>query len=168
MADWFLKEKTRIEKYLCHVTDDLFRPTNRIMLFDLTNFYFEGRKDGRTKTQFGRSKEKRRDCKLLVLALCINTDGFIRYSSILEGNTAAPKSLPDMVDKLIAENPADAPADQKVLVVMDAGISTKENLDLIREKGYRSTYGRLPKQELPLRHPKGSYRLHREGGCKDR
>ena len=118
------------------MTDDLFRPTNRIMLFDLTNFYFEGRKDGITKAQFGRSKGKRRDCKLLVLALCINTDDFIRYSSILEGNTADPKSLPDMVDKLIAENPADVPAGQKVLVVMDAGISTKENLDLIREKGY--------------------------------
>ena len=36
VADWFLKEKERIEKYLCHVTDDLFQPTNRIMLFDLT------------------------------------------------------------------------------------------------------------------------------------
>ena len=136
VADWFLKEKERIEKYLCHVTDDLFRPTNRIMLFDLTNFYFEGRKEGSLKAQYGRSKENRRDCKLLVLALCINTDGFIRYSSILEGNTADPKSLPDMVDKLIAGNPADAPAGQKVLVVMDAGISTKENLDLIRQKGY--------------------------------
>ena len=103
-----------------------------------------------------------------MLALCINTDGFIRYSSILEGNTADPKSLPDMVDRLIAENPADAPADQKVLVVTDAGISTKENLDLIREKGYRSTYGRLSKQELPLRHPQGSYGLQRERGRKDR
>ena len=136
VADWFYKEKQRIEKYLCHVTDDLFRPTNRIMLFDLTNFYFEGRKEGSLKAQFGCSKEKRRDCKLLVLALCINTDGFIRYSSILEGNTADPKSLPDMVDNLIAENPANAPADQRALVVMDAGISTKENLCLIKAKGY--------------------------------
>ena len=136
VADWFLKEKERIEKYLCHVTDDLFRPTNRIMLFDLTNFYFEGRKEGSQKAQYGRSKENRRDCKLLVLALAINTDGFIRYSSILEGNTADPKSLPDMVDKLIAENPAGMSPDEKVLVVMDAGISTKENLDLIKAKGY--------------------------------
>jgi hypothetical protein len=136
VADWFYKEKVRIEKYLCHVTDDLFRPTNRIMLFDLTNFYFEGRKDASRKAQFGRSKEKRRDCKLLVLALCINTDGFIRYSSILEGNTADPKSLPDMVDKLIAGNPAGTAPGQKVLVVMDAGISTEENLKLVREKGY--------------------------------
>ena len=136
VADWFLKEKQRIEKYLCHVTDDLFRPTNRIMLFDLTNFYFEGRKEGSKKAQYGRSKENRRDCKLLVLALAINTDGFIRYSSILEGNTADPKSLPDMVDKLIAGNPAGVADDEKVLVVMDAGISTRENLDLIKEKGY--------------------------------
>ena len=36
VADWFLKEKVKIEKYLCQTTDDLFKPTNRIMLFDLT------------------------------------------------------------------------------------------------------------------------------------
>ena len=36
VADRFLKEKAKIEKYLCQTTDDLFKPTNRIMLFDLT------------------------------------------------------------------------------------------------------------------------------------
>ena len=136
VADWFLKEKVRIEKYLCQTTDDLFRPTNRVILFDLTNFYWEDRKDGSLKAKYGRSKEKRNDCKLLVLALAINTDGFIRYSAILEGNTADPKSLPDMVDSLIATNPVGTDPDQKVLVVIDAGIATQENLDLIREKGY--------------------------------
>ena len=136
VADRFMKEKAAIEKYLCHKTDDLFKPTNRIMLFDLTNFYFEGRKENSRKAKFGRSKEKRSDCKLLVLALAINTDGFIRYSSVLEGNTADPKSLPDMVDRLIAENPAKCADGEKVLVVIDAGISTEENLKLIKEKGY--------------------------------
>ena len=46
-------------------------------LFDLTNYYFEGRKAASRKAKFGRSKEKRSDYRLLVLALCINTDGFI-------------------------------------------------------------------------------------------
>ena len=46
------------------------------MLFDLTNFYFEGRKERSPKAQYGRSKEKRNDCKLLVIALCVNA---IRY-----------------------------------------------------------------------------------------
>ena len=136
VADWFLKEKVKLEKYLCQTTDDLFCPTNRIMLFDLTNFYFEGRKEASLKAKYGRSKEKRSDCKLLVLALAINTDGFIRYSEVLEGNTADPKSLPDMIDKLIAKNPVSSNPDDKVLVVIDAGISSQKNLDLIKEKGY--------------------------------
>lgn len=88
--------KEELERHLCRRTDSLFNLTNRIMLFDLTNFYFEGSKRQSAKAKFGRSKEKRSDCKLLVLALAINTEGFIRYSSILEGNTADPQSFPDM------------------------------------------------------------------------
>lgn len=55
---------------------------------------------GSKKAKFGRSKEKRSDCKLLVLALCVNTAGFPHYSEILEGNTSDPKSLPEMVKRL--------------------------------------------------------------------
>ena len=128
--------KDKLERHLCHRTDSLFNLTNRVMLFDLTNFYFEGSKQGSRKAKFGRSKEKRYDCRLLVLALAINTEGFIRYSSILEGNTADPDSLPDMVDQIIAKNPVSPNPDEKVLVVIDAGIATEKNLELIRDKGY--------------------------------
>lgn len=69
-----------------------------------------------------------------MLALCINTDGFIRYSSILQGNTADPKSLPNMLEEVIAQRPLSD--NSKVLVVMDAGIATEENLALIKSKGY--------------------------------
>lgn len=129
-----LKEK--LEDHLCEKTDDLFNLDNRIMLFDLTNFYFEGRKEGSRKARFGRSKEKRNDCRLLVLALCINTAGFIRYSSILAGNTADPKSLPDMVDTLSAKSRAPKDREGRALVVIDAGIATEENLKEIRGRGY--------------------------------
>ena len=129
-----LKEK--LETHLCNTTDTLFNLTNTIAIFDLTNFYFEGRKDGNRKAQFGRSKEKRSDCKLLVLALCINKEGFIRYSSILEGNTSDPASLPDMIDTLAAKTRVPNRPDRKTLVVMDAGIATEENLSRIRERGY--------------------------------
>lgn len=128
--------KDKLESYLCRKTDDLFNITNRIAIFDLTNFYFEGRKEGSRKAQFGRSKEKRSDCKLLVLALCINREGFIRYSSILAGNTADPSSLPDMVDTLNAKTRVPDDPKDKVLVCLDAGIATEENLQRIKEKGY--------------------------------
>lgn len=136
VAPELYKLKDQLERHLCQTTDDLFNLTNRIMIFDLTNFFFEGRKDGSEKAQFGRSKEKRTDCKLVVLALCINAEGFIRYSSILEGNTADPMSLPDMIENLIVKNPVSSNPDEKVLVVLDAGISTEENLQLIKNKGY--------------------------------
>ncbi|MGN0207385.1 MAG: transposase, partial [Muribaculaceae bacterium] len=71
---------------------------------------------------------------MLVLALSINTEGFIRYSEILEGNTADPKSLPDMAEHLMAKNGTSA-AD-KTLVVIDAGIATEDNLALLKQKGY--------------------------------
>lgn len=133
IPDKLYQLKDKIEKHLCDKTDNLFNIRNRIVLFDLTNFYFEGRKAHSKKAKFGRSKEKRYDCKLLVLALCINAEGFIRYSAMLEGNTADPKSLPDMVDKLSVKTSA---AEEKTLVVIDAGIATEENLALIKEKGY--------------------------------
>ena len=70
------------------------------------------------------------------LALCINQEGFIRYSSILAGNTADPDSLPDMVDTLREKARVPQLPSGRTLVCLDAGIATEENLRRIREKGY--------------------------------
>lgn len=136
VAPELYKLKEKLEDHLCRTTDDLFNLTNRIAIFDLTNFYFEGRKDGSKKAQYGRSKEKRTDSKLLVLALCINQEGFIRYSSVLAGNTADPNSLPDMVDTLYDKTRVPASKKEKVLVCFDAGVATEQNLLKVKEKGY--------------------------------
>lgn len=133
VPDNLYKIKDELERHLCQQTDNLFNLRNSIALFDLTNFYFEGSKRNSKKAKFGRSKEKRSDSKLLVLALCINTEGFIRYSSILEGNTADPKSLPNMIENLSVNTPATR---KDTLVVLDAGIATEENLNLIKQKGF--------------------------------
>jgi hypothetical protein len=82
--------------------------------------------------QFGRSKEKRSDAKIIVLALVINQEGFLKYSNIFEGNTADSKTLPTIIDQLRVKT-SDA---QRAVVVLDAGIATEENLELIDSKGY--------------------------------
>lgn len=129
--------KDELEDNLCRRTNSLFNVSNRLVFFDLTNFYFEGRKDGSAKAKFGRSKEKRSDCKLLVLALCINAEGFIRYSSILAGNMADPDSLSNMIDTLSSKTGAPSSnISQKTLVVIDAGIATEDNWEKIKSKGY--------------------------------
>ena len=66
----------------------------------------------------------------------INKEGFIRYSSILAGNTADPNSLPDMVETLNSKTRVPNDPKEKVLVCLDAGIATEENLQKIKEKGY--------------------------------
>jgi len=126
-------EQAALEKHLSLRTNELFDIEDKILLYDLTNTYFEGRKTGSALAKFGRSKEKRDDAKLLVLALVINRYGFIKYSSILEGNIADCKTLEGMIDNLRIKTSASA---NKALVVIDAGIATDENLKMIQAKGY--------------------------------
>jgi Transposase DDE domain len=123
--------KDALEKHLSNRTNELFDLVDKIILYDLTNTYFEGEKRNSRLAKFGRSKEKRGDAKLVVLALVVNTEGFIKYSSILEGNVADCNTLSAMIEKLASH--AHGPA----VVVLDAGIATEENLKLIEGKGYK-------------------------------
>jgi hypothetical protein len=87
--------------------------------------------------RYGRSKERRNDCPLIVLALVVNAEGFIKYSAIYEGNMADCNTLGAMIDKLA--NSIAKPVikeGKKRIVVIDAGISTEANLKMITDKGY--------------------------------
>ncbi|MDP4271940.1 MAG: IS1634 family transposase [Bacteroidota bacterium] len=127
------REKEALEQHLSVRTNELFDIEDKIMLYDLTNTYFEGRKQGSQLAKYGRSKEKRSDAKLVVLALVVNPEGFIKYSSILEGNMADSMTLEGMINKLRIKTSSSA---KKALVVIDAGIATEENLKMIKAKGY--------------------------------
>ncbi len=74
--------KDKLEKHLSQRTNDLFDLEDKIILYDLTYTYFEGRKLNSSIAQFGRSKEKCEDAKLLVLAMVVNVKGFIKYTAI--------------------------------------------------------------------------------------
>ena len=123
--------KDQLEQHLSHKTNELFDISDKIVLYDLTNTYFEGQYSGSELARYGRSKEKRHDARLVVLALVVNIYGFIKYSAIHEGNMADCKNLSLMIDKLSRCTNAPNP-----VVVMDAGIATEENLQMIRAKGY--------------------------------
>jgi hypothetical protein len=67
--------KEEIETFLYKQMEDKYPDKQQLRLFDLTNFYFEGRKEHSEKAQFGRSKEKRSDAKLISLAMLTNGKG---------------------------------------------------------------------------------------------
>ena len=69
----------------------------------------------------------------MVLALVVNVEGFIKYSSILEGNMADSNTLGKMINNLRIKTSASS---KKALIVIDAGIATEDNLNMIVSKGY--------------------------------
>jgi hypothetical protein len=125
--------KNELEDYLSKRTNELFDLDDKIILYDLTNTYFEGRMKNSTIAKFGRSKEKRKDARLIVLAVVINPEGFLKYSNIFEGNTTDCKTLETIVDALSKQTSF---TDRKPIVVLDAGIATEKNLELLKKKHY--------------------------------
>lgn len=124
--------KDQLEQHLSIKTNELFDLQDKILLYDLTNTYFDGQKKNSKLAKFGRSKEKRSDAKLIVLALVTNPEGFIKYSNVFEGNTGDSVTLPTIIDNLRIQTSHN----QRVLVVLDAGIATDDNLALLQTKGY--------------------------------
>jgi transposase len=129
ISDTLSKHKDFIEKTLSQNTDSLFSLDNKLILYDLTNTYFESPKRHSTIAKHGKSKEKRTDCPLITLALVVDGRGFPKRSRILEGNISEPGTLWDTLEKLeLAENNDDHPR----TVVIDAGFATEENLAKLR------------------------------------
>ncbi len=125
--------KDIIEKHLSTTTNELFDLQDRIILYDLTNTYFEGTKTNSQLAKYGRSKEKRNDAKLVVLAMVINIEGFIKYSSIHQGNYADTSDIKTLIEKLSNSTSTTA----KPIVVMDAGIATEKNPGTLTTEGYK-------------------------------
>jgi len=127
------KIKDSLEQYLSKKTNQLFDLEDKIMLYDLTNTYFEGTKRKSEIAKFGRSKEKRSDSKLVVLGLVVNPQGFVKYSSVYEGNMSDCATLITTIKKL-RNNTSDT--EKKALVVIDAGIATSENLNALKAENF--------------------------------
>lgn len=127
------KIKTPLEQYLSKRTNELFDLEDKIILYDLTNTYFEGRMTRSKIAKFGRSKEKRNDARIVVLAVVINREGFLKYSNIFEGNMADCKTLGSVIDTMSNQTSC---SHRKPIVVIDAGIATDGNIAMLRNKGY--------------------------------
>jgi len=125
--------KDPLEQYLSRQTNELFDLEDKIILYDLTNTYFEGRMQGSRIAKFGRSKEKRSDARLVVLAVVINREGFLKYSNIYQGNMTDCKTLEGIINALSSQTSLSA---RKPIVVIDAGIATDDNLSMLKAKGY--------------------------------
>ncbi len=136
-SDLLLKHKEKIELYLCQKERAIFSLKEKIILYDLTNTYFEGASKHNPKARRGRSKDKQKGRPLITLGLVIDELGFPKVSKVFAGDVGETKTLLEMVESLDKNCQKLENGEKKdVMVIMDAGISSEENLKLLKEKGY--------------------------------
>ena len=126
------EEHRGLEDWLHERVCDMFNIEEKILLFDITNTYFEGRYDKSEICRYGRSKEKRSDCKIVVLAAVVNTEGLLVRTSIYEGNRHDSTTLKDVVGSVSTDLVSGA----RRIVVMDAGFYSAENVRGLTDNGF--------------------------------
>ena len=123
-----------IEQELSNRAKEIFSLKETVILYDLTNTYFEGSKRGSKVAGYGKSKEKRNDCPLVTLSLTVDEEGFPKQSKVWEGNVSEPDTLEDILLGLKKEE--NLFSSQRT-IVMDAGIATEDNVALIKKSGFK-------------------------------
>jgi hypothetical protein len=103
-----------------------------LVLYDMTNTYFEGQAARNPKAKRGHSKEMRTDCKLVAMGLMLDADGFPIGHEVHAGNTIDGTTVKAMLDGLEARTGRAGGS----TVVMDRGFASADNLKLVRERHY--------------------------------
>ena len=132
-GDDLLKYCTELGVHLRSRENDLFSMGNTLLLYDLTNSYFEGECHANPKAKrSANSKEKRTDCPQLSVGLVLNSEGFPIVHQVFAGNTNDSRTILDIISSLQAA----AGDTGRPTVVMDGGIATKANLELLLANNY--------------------------------
>jgi transposase len=144
-GDTLFSHKKTLEQHLCSREKDIFSLSDKLFFFDLTNSYFEGQASANPKANFGHSKERRSDCKLVTLGLIIDELGFSKYSEMFAGNQNEAETLAGMIKSL--EQHIGPQADRTV--VIDAGIGTEDNIKWLKDNNYH--YISVNRGECPFK-----------------
>lgn len=123
--------REQIERELAAREQQLFHLDETIYLYDLTSTYFEGQVVRNRQAKRGYSRDKRPDCKQVLVGLVLDRDGFPKAHEIFEGNRQDRSTVPDMLERLKKRTGTTAGA----TVVVDRGMAYEENLAQIRAQG---------------------------------
>jgi len=142
--DRLVEHKDELFKFLKRRWGELFAAKFDVLLYDLTSTYFEtdverGAEDLR---QFGYSRDKRGDCRQVVIALIVTPEGFPLSYEVLAGNTADSTTLSEFLDRIERRY---GKADR--IWVMDRGVPTEDSLAKMRTMGASYLVG-TPKGRL--------------------
>jgi len=133
LSDKLLSCRNALEFHLREKEHELFHLNRTIILYDLTNSYFEGQAAENPKARrSANSKEKRSDCPIVSVGLVLDGEGFILTHKVFPGNLHDSKSMVEVLRDL--HDSCDE--GQAPIVVLDGGIASEKNLAWLRDNGY--------------------------------
>ncbi len=123
--------REHIERELAQREKTLFNLEDTVYLYDLTSTYFEGQAKANPQAKRGYSRDKRGDCKQVVIGLVLDPAGFPKAHEVFDGNVRDKDSVKAMLDALerrMGKKPG-------ATVIVDRGMAFDENLDQIKARG---------------------------------
>ena len=117
-------QREDIEKKLAAKEQTLFNLEDQLYLYDLTSTYFEGQCVANPQAKRGYSRDKRSDCKQVVIGLVLGREGFPKAHEVFDGNRTDGTTVEEMLtalEKRVGTNPG-------ATVVVDRGMASAENL----------------------------------------
>jgi len=142
--DRLVEHKDALFKFLVRRWGELFGAKFDVLLYDLTSTYFETDEDRGPDDlrQFGYSRDKRGDCRQVVIGLIVTPEGFPLSYEVMGGGTADSTTLSDFLDRI-----EDRYGRANRIWVMDRGIPTEDSLAKMRSIGASYLVG-TPKGRL--------------------
>jgi transposase len=142
--DRLVEHKDELFKFLKRRWGELFGAKFDVLLYDLTSTYFESdvERSEADLRQYGYSRDKRGDCRQVVIALIVTPEGFPLSYEVLAGNTADSTTLSDFLDRIERRY-----GRANRIWVMDRGIPTEDSLAKMRAMGASYLVG-TPKGRL--------------------
>ena len=142
--DKLVEHKDALNKFLVRRWGELFGAKFDVLLYDLTSTYFETDEDRGPADlrQYGYSRDKRGDCRQVVIALIVTPEGFPLSYEVMSGDTADSTTLSGFLDRI---NHRYGHANR--IWVMDRGIPTEDSLAKMRSIGASYLVG-TPKGRL--------------------
>jgi hypothetical protein len=128
--DRLYPHRAAIESALVERERNLFNLKPTIFFYDITSTYFEGEAKKNPKARRGYSRDKRPDCKQVLVGLAIGREGFPLAHEVMEGNLQDRETLDGML-QLMNDRVG---LSEGQTVVIDRGMAYDENIDLIRKR----------------------------------
>lgn len=127
--DRLLPHKDSLFQHLVERWKSLFNASFDVLLYDLTSTYFEGGCENIPKAKHGYSRDGRPDCRQVVIAVVVTTEGLPLAYEVLAGNTSDKTTLGTFLTKIESMY-----GKARRVWVMDRGIPTKSSLQRMREE----------------------------------